>query len=319
MPPPAVRTIFRISLDTQQGTWPFRSALSQQYPLKPYRLSDDVESFVHIFNYLLLRFMKQARRENLSLFVHLLYEEEDIVVDRAGRRLHTGGNEKMEYILTGRTVLKPLNNPTITSLLAELADLCREHYASVDMAAMKKSYGLPTPLSAPPPKSRAGTNTSAMSRPKRRPGTQGSTTALTRQASSSVPVRAHRTGVSPSTPSPLLSDHLSTSVVGTGAPEVSPVPPPHTTHRPLLDTHKALIGLFRKFHSDDSLWIEEYTWKKDPEDLFKKENLATHKDNAFSGVESRYINTTMEVRVTKKRKGNDMQSIGETFSEEPGF
>ena len=51
----------------------------------------------------------------------------------------------------------------------------------------------------------------------------------------------------------------------------------------------------------------------------KKEHLATHKDNAFSGVESRYINTTMEVRVTKKRKGNDMQSIGETFSEEPGF
>ena len=90
-------------------------------------------------------------------------------------------------------------------------------------------------------------------------------------------------------------------------------------HRPLLDTHDALIGLFRRFHSDDSWWIEpEYTWRKDPEDLFKEEHLATHKDNAFSrSVESRYINTTMEVRVTKKRKRNDMQSIGETFSEEP--
>ncbi|KAH9912188.1 uncharacterized protein BXZ73DRAFT_107557 [Epithele typhae] len=39
------------------GPWYFRSSLSLKYPLsRPYRLSDEVEAFVHVFQYLVLRF-----------------------------------------------------------------------------------------------------------------------------------------------------------------------------------------------------------------------------------------------------------------------
>ncbi|KAI0730491.1 hypothetical protein C8Q76DRAFT_329044, partial [Earliella scabrosa] len=40
----------------RSGTWQTRSALFKRYPRKPYRLSDDLESFVHAFTYLTLRF-----------------------------------------------------------------------------------------------------------------------------------------------------------------------------------------------------------------------------------------------------------------------
>ncbi|TFK79031.1 hypothetical protein K466DRAFT_473460, partial [Polyporus arcularius HHB13444] len=39
-----------------QGTWEFRSALSLKFPKKPPRLSDDLESFVHAFYYLVLKY-----------------------------------------------------------------------------------------------------------------------------------------------------------------------------------------------------------------------------------------------------------------------
>ncbi|KAI1786029.1 hypothetical protein LXA43DRAFT_840492, partial [Ganoderma leucocontextum] len=43
-------------LEDSPGTWRFRSALSVYYPRKPYRLSDDIKSFIHAFQYMVLSF-----------------------------------------------------------------------------------------------------------------------------------------------------------------------------------------------------------------------------------------------------------------------
>ena len=39
-----------------QGTWPFKSALSLEYPLKPPEVSDDVEAFINVVVFIAIQF-----------------------------------------------------------------------------------------------------------------------------------------------------------------------------------------------------------------------------------------------------------------------
>ncbi|RPD54402.1 hypothetical protein L226DRAFT_616716 [Lentinus tigrinus ALCF2SS1-7] len=135
------------------GTWLFRSALSLQFPDRPHELSDDIESFVHIYHYCVLRFHQtsfyfQYQFEN---FVMRTFQAERI---RESDGAEIGGDSKLSYMTEfadPRLLVPESVNPTLHELLTDIRDLCREHYAAVDIKGLRKTYD-PPPPPPPPPK-----------------------------------------------------------------------------------------------------------------------------------------------------------------------
>ncbi|KAI0701127.1 hypothetical protein C8T65DRAFT_656794 [Cerioporus squamosus] len=130
------------------GTWLFRSALSLQFPNRPYELSDDIESFIHVYHYCVLRFHK---KQGISpeLFVERVYDDAYI---RKSDGACIGGGSKL-FHMTSKS--PPLNvrywNPTLHKLLISIHELCREHYSAVDVEALRDRYDPPSPPRVSPP------------------------------------------------------------------------------------------------------------------------------------------------------------------------
>ncbi|KAI1791921.1 hypothetical protein LXA43DRAFT_384908 [Ganoderma leucocontextum] len=121
------------------GTWQFRSALSLYYPRKPYRLSDDVESFIHAFRYMVLRFHPTGLRGLLS-HVQTYFEHST----KAGA-FRLGGQYKMDHFDKDRPSFKVINNPKLQKILDEIARRCHhEFYNLVDMDLMELKYAIQT-------------------------------------------------------------------------------------------------------------------------------------------------------------------------------
>ncbi|KAI1791908.1 hypothetical protein LXA43DRAFT_384235 [Ganoderma leucocontextum] len=105
----------------------FRSALVLYYPRKPYRLSDDIESFIHAFRYMVLRF---HRTDIMGIRSHVeSYFEHSIKVGN----VRLGGQSKMDYFDLKRSSFRVRNNPRLQALLDDIASGChREFYKLVD-------------------------------------------------------------------------------------------------------------------------------------------------------------------------------------------
>ncbi|KAI1783668.1 hypothetical protein LXA43DRAFT_1102241 [Ganoderma leucocontextum] len=122
------------------GTWYFRSAVSQRYPTKPYAVSDDIEAFVHVFHYCVLRFHETEHSRTLADFVRMTYEHEE---KRAEDGAHVGGSVKFAHMCNPFPVIVPYRNPTLLTALQELARLCAAHYATIDTNEYDRRYNPP--------------------------------------------------------------------------------------------------------------------------------------------------------------------------------
>ncbi|KAM5541420.1 hypothetical protein V8D89_004974 [Ganoderma adspersum] len=128
-------------LDTGRTSKPdrlFRSALSLIYPWKPYRRSDDVESFVHLYLYLVCRY-HVTDGSSLSDLVWMLFDTVSLIDG-----VEVGGTTK-------RPPIRVPGNPALQDLLDGIIYECSQSYGRIDFHEMRH-YGsaLPLPLDSEP-------------------------------------------------------------------------------------------------------------------------------------------------------------------------
>ncbi|PIL24553.1 hypothetical protein GSI_12437 [Ganoderma sinense ZZ0214-1] len=122
------------------GTWQFRSALSLAFPRKPYRLSDDIESFVHTYRWLVLRYHRTDQQDFRS-FIQSEYEMSALTVITG---IHVGGQQKLRSFTSSSSLFQVVGNDNLQRLLDNLAHKCFLHYRLVDKARMRALYGVPS-------------------------------------------------------------------------------------------------------------------------------------------------------------------------------
>ncbi|TCD61937.1 hypothetical protein EIP91_007705 [Steccherinum ochraceum] len=121
------------SQGNRSGTWVFMSALLLAYPRKPFELSDDMESFIHIIFWNILRFHTHTFTEkplNLSNFLSGTYEASETV-----NGVLYGPDAKLQAMKSGHMpwqVIASDRGNNLHKLVTELLTLCKTHYAAVD-------------------------------------------------------------------------------------------------------------------------------------------------------------------------------------------
>ncbi|KAI1791897.1 hypothetical protein LXA43DRAFT_888372 [Ganoderma leucocontextum] len=133
------------------GTWQFRSALSLQYPWKPYRVSDDIESFVHAYIYLVLRYHVVTQGRSLRELVTTLFEGASLV-----QGIKVGGDRKLSLFQSVTLPFTIQSNPDLANLLKNIIVRCTDSYNRIDLDEMERRYGFgpddkQTAPAAPPP------------------------------------------------------------------------------------------------------------------------------------------------------------------------
>ncbi|KAI0701154.1 hypothetical protein C8T65DRAFT_542280, partial [Cerioporus squamosus] len=111
------------------------SALSLMCPQKPYSLTDDVESFVHVFHLAVLRF-HQTDVDNLHNFVHEKYDSFERV-----NATKIGGGRKILDFLTSRAPFRVVGNRSLQRVLDRLAKACHKSYKTMNFAEVICRYG----------------------------------------------------------------------------------------------------------------------------------------------------------------------------------
>ncbi|PIL34297.1 hypothetical protein GSI_03072 [Ganoderma sinense ZZ0214-1] len=119
------------------GTWYFRSAVLGRYPRKPYAASDDIESFIHVYHYSVLRFHRTNMTESLRDHISLIYER---AVIRAEDGAHLGSTSKFDNMCMAIPFIKPEDNPVLGLVLEKFAELYSQHYATIDEAEFGRKY-----------------------------------------------------------------------------------------------------------------------------------------------------------------------------------
>ncbi|RPD52350.1 hypothetical protein L227DRAFT_589697 [Lentinus tigrinus ALCF2SS1-6] len=119
------------------GTWSFRSALSVLFPGKPYYLSDDIESFIHVYHYCVLRFHLTSCTKTLARHVESVYEFVDV---RQSDGAHIGSEDKLKQMKLSEPPMEVLGNPTLDAFLTELAQLYSRHYSMIDIDGYRETY-----------------------------------------------------------------------------------------------------------------------------------------------------------------------------------
>ncbi|KAJ3491199.1 hypothetical protein NLI96_g875 [Meripilus lineatus] len=119
----------------RSGTWPFMSALLLQFPRKPHQLSDDLESFVHVINWLIIRFHIQWSPGFIKGAM-LPYNEYERTLDGDD----IGGRMKLNQMRTGYPNFSPdeVDPPKLGQLAHALMKICKEHYSSPEVMALLK-------------------------------------------------------------------------------------------------------------------------------------------------------------------------------------
>ena len=133
-----------------QGTWQFRSALSLRYPWKPYRVSDDIESFVHAFLYLVFRY-HAIDVASLRELVTTFFEGASLV-----QGIKIGGDRKLSVFGSVTLPFSIPSNPNLESLIESVVVWCTASYKRVNRTEMALRYGVApedtkTTSAKPPP------------------------------------------------------------------------------------------------------------------------------------------------------------------------
>ncbi|EED79170.1 predicted protein [Postia placenta Mad-698-R] len=114
---------------SRSGTWQFMSALLLKGPgIKTHEVADDLESFMHVLNWLCLRFFETLHAD-LRSYVSSSYD----LVTKVGKH-RTGGHEKYQAIKDGRAManLEEEESAPLKVLVDTLARMCQDHYQMVD-------------------------------------------------------------------------------------------------------------------------------------------------------------------------------------------
>nr|VWO97644.1 2-octaprenylphenol hydroxylase (EC (2-polyprenylphenol 6-hydroxylase) [Ganoderma boninense] len=117
------------------GTWQFRSALSLRYPWKPYRVSDDIESFVHAFIYLVLRY-HAIDVASLRELVMTFFEGASLF-----QGIKIGGDRKLSFFGSVALPFSIPTNPNLEALLKNIVVWCTASYSHINRAEMALRYG----------------------------------------------------------------------------------------------------------------------------------------------------------------------------------
>ncbi|KAM5536953.1 hypothetical protein V8D89_009382 [Ganoderma adspersum] len=127
------------------GTWQFQSALFLRWPRKPYRASDDIESFIHAFRYMVLRYhvtdVVNLYAEVDSYFDN--FASAPLAFDGGIRVVKRGGQSKLLHFRTPTSDFTVIGSPKLQTLLDNIARRCWESYATIDKRRMNSVYGLP--------------------------------------------------------------------------------------------------------------------------------------------------------------------------------
>ncbi|KAF8645974.1 hypothetical protein AX16_007459 [Volvariella volvacea WC 439] len=135
-----------------QGTWAFLSALSTYYPLKPYALSDEIESFIHVLTWL-LRYFPVDPEIPLPLVLQSFFEGPGQIELGLpdGHKINASSRAKITWMRRGAPPFEVhrLPSPAFGRLVLTLFQLCKEHYDDLDLdgpAGMARYRPQPKPL-----------------------------------------------------------------------------------------------------------------------------------------------------------------------------
>ncbi|TFK92770.1 hypothetical protein K466DRAFT_195010 [Polyporus arcularius HHB13444] len=263
------------------GTWYFRSALALLFPGKPYELADDIESFVHVYHYCVLRFHVTNRTHNLANFVQDTY---DFVRVRESDGAHIGGLIKLEHMQLAKPPMRVGQaNPVLDQFLFEIAELCSKHYSTINIENLQKTYDPPEKVDLEYQK------------------TPREKKAWLYEEYNATQAATKRTR---------LEFEETQQGTETKSPGVAATPP----DLPPLKNHDALVALFLRYtlgkpdaHGRSVRWPMKST---KCEDLFKGAGVAPRKDNNFSSsYPSHGYSQDHDEPPTKKRKGGDGASL----------
>lgn len=138
---------------SRSGTWPFMSGPLLMYPIKPHWVSDDLESFIHVMDFLTLQYHnhtlteepKKAPAEPFddddSLSSHVLlffYDERSKKVEE--RRYAVGGKGKFIIYQSDQEPYRLIEPSMFSQLLKALHALCRKHYNSTAVRELPDKY-----------------------------------------------------------------------------------------------------------------------------------------------------------------------------------
>ncbi|KAI0801496.1 hypothetical protein C8Q74DRAFT_1242404 [Fomes fomentarius] len=121
-------------------SWPFMSARLQTHPAKPHELADDLESFMHVLGYFMLKYLSRSRAGSsapsdaeIAHLVQCMYDAFVFVPAPNGCR--KGSALKLEKVQNGTTFVDvstlAAGHP-MSALLTELSLLCKLHYEHVE-------------------------------------------------------------------------------------------------------------------------------------------------------------------------------------------
>ncbi|KAJ3477491.1 hypothetical protein NLI96_g10424 [Meripilus lineatus] len=118
----------------RSGTWLFMSALLLKNPGKPHHVSDDIESFVHVIDWLTFRFHIDWASEGFLGFPAAW--NHFMEYSRNAKGVDVGGGEKFRNLRSGEPafLVNLVDSDALGTLVQWLADLCKEHYSSPDAA-----------------------------------------------------------------------------------------------------------------------------------------------------------------------------------------
>ncbi|CCM06270.1 uncharacterized protein FIBRA_08520 [Fibroporia radiculosa] len=119
-----------VAQQQRSGTWQFMSALLLKDPHKRHEVSDDIESFVHLTNWLIVRFHPhnlsgQSHRQLLLDYVTSTYDKH---ISKDGADV--GGDQKLTHMQTGKVGFYP-DSKALRDLTQSLAEMCKDHYATL--------------------------------------------------------------------------------------------------------------------------------------------------------------------------------------------
>ncbi|KAF9802194.1 hypothetical protein IEO21_09950 [Rhodonia placenta] len=131
----------------RSGTWQFMSALLLLRPgLKQHTVADDLESFMHVLNWICLRYHKTIHDEDLQGHVSNIFDS-----PRKGYpENRNGGHTKLRGILKGEPSAQLFAPSPLNDLLCDLARLCQDQYNATDLTPYEGliPYNAPAPASS---------------------------------------------------------------------------------------------------------------------------------------------------------------------------
>lgn len=131
------------------------SAVRQRYPKKPYELSDDIESFIHVLIYCAARYLDNTLAEDRDAFA-MFIKDMYTTCSQSSDGTYYGCRRKWDVIKSGQLPFELVAEPTYQVLLNKLLAICRHHYSNLDLQGLARflpSDQLPVAKAQSSPKS----------------------------------------------------------------------------------------------------------------------------------------------------------------------